>query len=751
VGVRACCEVRVTILNLSTTLTKKEIKCLVSGESADPFTLLGAHQVTLKAGPATAVRALLTGAKGVSVLDLDPDREIEARLIDDKGLFEAVIAGTREISPYRLKVDFGAGLKSIFYDCYSFWPVLTDDDLYLFNQGTNYKIYEKLGAHPMVHQGVRGVFFAVWAPSASRVSLIGDFNQWNGLRHQMRSRGVSGVWELFVPHLSEGLLYKFEIRTQDGTLLIKSDPFAFYFERRPKTAAIVHDLDNFTWTDQEWMAERAAQNPLRRPTAIYEVHLGSWRRRGEDDNRWLTYREAADELIPYVKDMGFNYIQFLPLAEHPFDASWGYQVTGYYAATSRHGTPEDLMHLIDRCHAEGLGVLLDWVPAHFPKDPHALEYFDGTHLFEHSDPRQGLHRDWDTLIFNYGRDEVRNFLTANALFWLDKYHIDGLRVDAVASMLYLDYSREEGEWIPNRYGGRENLEAIEFIKNLNVKIFELFPGVVTIAEESTAWPGVTRPVYLGGLGFMFKWNMGWMHDMLTFMSKEPVHRRFHMDKLTFALLYAFHENFILPLSHDEVVHGKASLLSKMPGDDWQKFANLRLLLGYMYGEPGKKTLFMGAELGQWSEWDHDKGLEWDLLQYEPHQGMQRFVKDLNCVYCSEPAFFEQDFDPGGFDWIDFRDSDANVVSFIRKGKDPDEILVFIFNFTPVPRMDYRVGAPREGFYKEIINSDSAVYGGSNMGLHGGVSAEARPWHNQPCSLCLNIPPLAMLILKPAET
>jgi 1,4-alpha-glucan branching enzyme len=738
-------------LSLSTTLTRIEIKSLVSGESADPFAFLGAHQVTLKTGPATAVRALFPGAKSVNVLDLDADREIEASLIDDKGLFEAVIPGTREFSPYRLKVDFGTGLKSTFYDCYSFLPVLTEDDLYLFNQGNHYKIYEKLGAHPLEHQGVSGVFFAVWAPSAARVSLIGDFNQWNGLRHQMRSRGASGVWELFVPHLSEGLLYKFEIQTRDGTLLIKSDPFAFYFERRPKTAAIVHDLDNFTWTDQEWMAKRAAQNPLSRPAAIYEVHLGSWRRRGEDDNRWLTYREAADELIPYVKDMGFNYIQFMPLAEHPFDASWGYQVTGYYAATSRHGTPEGLMSLIDRCHAEGLGVLLDWVPAHFPKDPHALEYFDGTHLFEHADPRQGLHRDWDTLIFNYGRDEVRNFLTANALFWLDKYHMDGLRVDAVASMLYLDYSREEGAWIPNRYGGRENLEAIKFIKNLNTKVFELFPGVVTIAEESTAWPGVTRPVHLGGLGFMFKWNMGWMHDMLSFMSKDPVHRRFHMNKLTFALLYAFHENFVLPLSHDEVVHGKASLLSKMPGDDWQKFANLRLLLGYMYGEPGKKTLFMGAELGQWSEWDHDKGLEWDLLQYEPHRGMQRFVRDLNRVYCSEPAFFEQDFDPEGFEWIDFRDSDANVVSFLRKGKDPDQVLVFVFNFTPVPRTDYRVGAPREGFYREVINSDSAVYGGSNMGLEGVVPAEARPWHNQPCSLCLNLPPLGMLILKPDET
>jgi len=724
---------------------------LVSGEAGDPFTLLGAHPLKGETGPAVVVRALLPGARSVTVLDLDPDAEIETRRINDQGLFEAVLPGKKEIRPYRLRVDFGTNVPATFYDCYSFSPVLSEDDLYLFNQGNQYRIYDKLGAHPFSHQGVSGVFFAVWAPSATRVSLVGDFNQWNGLRHQMRSRGSSGVWELFVPHLKPGLLYKFEIRTGDGTLLIKSDPFAFHFEKRPKTAAVVHDIEGFPWTDQDWMTERAAQNSLSLPATIYEVHLGSWRRRVEEDNRWLTYEEAADELVPYVKDMGFNYVQFLPLSEHPFDASWGYQVTGYYAPTSRHGTPQDLMYLVDRCHAEGLGVILDWVPAHFPKDPHGLEYFDGTHLYEHADPRQGLQRDWDTLIFNYGRDEVRNFLTANALFWLDKYHFDGLRVDAVASMLYLDYSREEGDWIPNRFGGRENLEAIDFIKNLNTKVFELFPGVVTIAEESTSWPGVTLPVHLGGLGFMYKWNMGWMHDMLTFISKDPVHRRFHMDKLTFALLYAFHENFILPLSHDEVVHGKASLLSKMPGDDWQKLANLRLLLGYMYGEPGKKTLFMGAELGQWSEWSHDKALEWDLLQYEPHKGLQSFVRDLNRVYCSEPALYELDYDPEGFQWIDFRDTDANVVSFIRKGKDPEQILIFVFNFTPVPRMDYRIGAPRPGFYREVINSDSAAYGGSNIGVKGGVTAETRPWHNQPCSLSLNLPPLGMLVLKPTET
>jgi 1,4-alpha-glucan branching enzyme len=730
-----------------TTINPEDADRLVSGQLADPFSVLGAHPVMLENEPGVVVRALLPGARNVTVLDLSPGQETPAILVDTHGLFEAILKGEREIFPYRLKVDFGTNVISTFYDCYSFEPVLTEYDFYLFGQGNHYQIYEKLGAHLWRHQGVAGALFAVWAPSASRVSVVGDFNQWDGRRHQMRSRGSSGIWELFVPHLGQDLLYKFEIRTQKGTLLMKADPFAFRFEKRPKTAAVLHDLDQYNWSDQDWMTSRSERDPLSEPMAIYEVHLGSWRRRVAEDNRWLTYREAAEELIPYVKEMGFNFIEFLPVAEHPFDGSWGYQVTGYYAATSRYGSPEDLMYLVDRCHAEGLGVILDWVPAHFPRDAYALEYFDGTHLYEHADPRQGVQKDWDTLIFNYGRKEVMNFLVANALFWLDKYHVDGLRVDAVASMLYLDYSREKGEWIPNRYGGRENLEAIEFIKTFNSKVYERFPGVVTIAEESTAWPGVTRPVHLGGLGFMFKWNMGWMHDMLTFMSKEPIHRRYHMDKLTFALLYAFHENFMLPLSHDEVVHGKASLLSKMPGDDWQKFANLKLLLGYMYAEPGKKILFMGGELGQWWEWNHDQPLQWDLLQYDSHQGLQRFVKDLNRVYLGEPALYEIDFDPAGFEWIDFRDTDANVVSFIRKGKKPEEILIFAFNFTPVPRHQYRIGAPRPGFYKELINSDAALYGGSNMGLGGGITAQPRPWHGQAYSFNLDLPPLGMLLLK----
>ncbi len=733
-----------------TTLKQHEIERIVKCTLADPFALLGAHPAQVAGEKGVAVRAFLPRARQVEILDLSPQESLKASQIHKDGLFEAWLPGEIELSPYRLRVLFDNGSSALFHDCYSFLPLLKDDDFYLFNQGSHDRIYEKLGAHLFLHQGVSGVLFAVWAPSATRVSVLGDFNQWDGRRHPMRTRGVSGIWEIFIPHLKPGTLYKFEIRTQDGTLLIKSDPFAFAFEKRPRTAGVVMGLEDHEWSDQEWMADRAKGDPLRNPLAIYEVHLGSWKRREKDQGPSLTYREAAEELVAYAKDMGFTHIQFLPLAEHPFDGSWGYQVTGYYAPTSRFGSPADFMYLIDRCHREGLGVILDWVPAHFPRDPHALEYFDGTHLYEHADPRQGEQRDWGTLIFNYGRKEVKNFLIANSLFWLEKYHIDGLRVDAVASMLYLDYSRKQGEWVPNRYGGRENLEAIELIKELNTKIFKFYPGVVTIAEESTAWPGVTRPVHLGGLGFLFKWNMGWMHDMLSFMAQETVYRSYHMDHLTFALLYAFKENFILPLSHDEVVHGKASLLAKMPGDDWQKFANLRLLLGYMYGEPGKKTLFMGGEFGQWSEWNHDQGLEWDLLKYEPHKGIQRFVRDLNRIYREEPALYEQDYDPSGFQWIDFRDATATVVSFLRKEKSADRPLVFVFNFTPVVRESYRIGVPSGGYYRELLNSDALCYGGSNLGMEGGVTADAVPSHGHPYSLHLRIPPLGMLILKPEK-
>lgn len=735
-------------LPLNTTLQPQEIEKIIAATIADPFAFLGAHPLKKGKEKGIVVRAFLPRAQHVEIMDLNPAGPVEASQIHGDGLFEAWLPGVFEIYPYRIRASFDNGSQSLFYDCYGFLPVLGDDDLYLFNQGNHDRIYEKLGAHPFIHQDVSGVLFAVWAPSATRVSVLGDFNQWDGRRHLMRERGVSGIWELFVPHLTAGTLYKFEIRTHDGTLLLKSDPFAFSFEKRPRTAAIVHPIDGYPWTDGDWMEKRTKADTLHQPLAIYEVHLGSWKRRRDQQDRWITYREAADELVAYVKEMKFTHVQFLPIAEHPFDGSWGYQVTGYYAPTSRFGSPEDFMYLVDRCHSEGIGVILDWVPAHFPRDPHALEYFDGTHLYEHADPRQAEHKDWGTLIFNYGRNEVKNFLVANALFWFEKYHIDGLRVDAVASMLYLDYSRKQGEWVPNRYGGRENLEAIAFLRELNTKVFRDYPGVMTIAEESTDWPGVTRPVHLGGLGFLFKWNMGWMHDMLHFMSLDPIHRSYHTENLTFALLYAFNENFILPLSHDEVVHGKASLLSKMPGDNWQKFANLRLLFGYMYGEPGKKTLFMGGEFGQWTEWDHDLELDWELLRHQPHAGLQQYVRDLNTLYRREPALYEQDYDPSGFQWIDFRNSGSTVISFLRKAVSSDVPLVFIFNFTPVPRENYRIGVPVEAFYREILNSDSALYGGSNVGLAGGQPSEPVPSHGFSQSLNLTLPPLGMLILKP---
>ena len=730
------------------TMHPREIESILNCVLADPFSLLGAHPTELRGKKGSVVRIFLPHARQIEILDLNPAGPVKAKLVHQDGLFEAWLPGVLKVFPYRLKAFFDNGSQSLFYDCYAFLPFLEDDDLYLYNQGTHDRIYDKLGSHPVDHQGVAGVLFAVWAPSASRVSVVGDFNQWDGRRHPMRERGVSGIWELFIPHLNAGIRYKFELRAQDGTLLTKSDPFAFFFEKRPRTAAIVQTVDGFPWADQEWMKARSSRNMLKEPLAVYEVHLGSWRRSGDQEKSWLTYREIAEELVRYVKEMGFTHVQFLPVAEHPFDGSWGYQVTGYYAPTSRFGSPQDFMYLVNRLHREEIGVILDWVPAHFPRDPHALEFFDGTHLYEHADPKRAEHKDWGTLIFNYGRNEVRNFLIANALFWFEKYHVDGLRVDAVASMLYLDYSKKEGEWIPNRYGGRENLEAIALLQELNRKLFRDYPGAITIAEESTAWPGVTRPVHLGGLGFLFKWNMGWMHDMLRFMSLDPIHRSYHTENLTFALLYAYHENFILPLSHDEVVHGKASLLSKMPGDDWQKFANLRLLLGYMYGEPGKKTLFMGGEFGQWSEWNHDSELEWHLLNYPPHAGLQQYVKDLNALYRREPALYERDYDQSGFQWIDFRNGGSTVISFMRKQHSFEDPLLFVFNFTPVPRENYRIGVPVHAFYREIINSDSALYGGSNVGLTGGRKSDPIPEHGFSHSLNLTLPPLGMVVLKP---
>ena len=631
---------------------------------------------------------------------------------------------------------------------YQFPQILTEFDLHLIGEGTHYKNYEKLGAHVREVKGVNGVHFAVWAPNAEAVSVIGDFNKWDGNSHKMRMLGSSGIWEIFIPGLSEAEIYKFNIKSKSGEVLEKADPYAFSSEIRPKSASIVYDIDKYTWNDAKWLSEREHHNALDAPISMYEVHLGSWMRVPEDGNRYLTYRELAKKLAEYVKEMGYTHVQLMPVTEYPLDASWGYQTIGYFAPTSRFGKPEEFMYFVDYMHQNGIGIILDWVPAHFPKDGHGLARFDGTCLYEHADPRKGEHQDWGTLIFNYGRNEVRNFLLSNALFWLDKYHIDGLRVDAVASMIYLDYSRQPGEWIPNQYGGNENLEAIDFLKRFNEVLHSTHPGVLTIAEESTAWTGVSRPTYLGGLGFSLKWNMGWMNDTLRYFSKDPIHRKYEHDNLTFSLLYAFTENFILVLSHDEVVHGKRSLLDKMPGDFQQRFANLRALYGYMYGHPGKKLLFMGGEIGQWWEWNHYESVHWHLLQYESHHGLQRYVRDLNRLYQSEPALYEVDFDYHGFEWIDFRDAEGSIISFIRRGKNPEDFLVFVYNFTPVARMGYRVGVPKGGFYKEVMNSDSGSYWGGNMGNFGGIWADEMPWHGRAASLSLTIPPLSMVVMKP---
>jgi 1,4-alpha-glucan branching enzyme len=727
----------------------------LSGRIADPFSVLGARPARRRDRSGgrdqsgVLFRTCLPDAVEVTAV-MEGGREVPMAPQGDLGsphghFFEAFGTFDHDFEPYRLRVVYKSGEGATFYDAYSFRPVLGELDLFLWNQGNHYQIYRKLGAHPMVHQGVPGVHFAVWAPSARRVGLVGDRDFWDGRRLPMRPRGSSGVWELFAPHFRPGDRYKFEITTGGSEILLKADPMGFLMERRPATASVVFDLDRYRWGDGDWMAARAKADRLAEPMSVYECHLGSWRRR--PDGEWLSYREAADQLVPYLQDVGFNWLELMPLSEHPLDASWGYQVSGYYAITSRFGTPDDFRYLVDRCHQAGIGIILDWVPAHFPRDGFALEWFDGTHLYEHADPRQGAHEDWGTLVFNYGRNEVKNFLVANALFLCDAYHVDGLRVDAVASMLYLDYSRNEGGWIPNRYGGRENLEAIEMLKTLNTKIYELFPGAMTIAEESTAFPAVSRPVHLGGLGFMLKWNMGWMHDMLDFMSKDPIYRRYNMDRLTFALLYAFHENFCLPLSHDEVVYGKRSLLGKMPGDEWRRFANLRLLLGYMFSEPGKKLLFMGGEFGQVNEWDHASQLSWELLDRPGHRGILNFIRDLNALYRGEPALHQRDCDWRGFEWVDFRDHDATVVSFLRHGREPSEPVLLVFNFTPVPRRGYRLGVPSPGWWRELMNSDSGLYGGSDLGLGGGAASEPIESHGHPQSLSLTLPPLGFLALK----
>ncbi len=624
---------------------------------------------------------------------------------------------------------------------------LSEQDLFLFNEGTHREIYNHLGAHCAEIDGKQGTCFAVWAPNACEVSLIGDFNGWDNQVNPMVPRGNSGIWETFVEGLGPGSIYKYFIRSSvNGHCVRKADPYAFHAETPPKTASVVWNLD-YEWNDGEWMRKRVEGNALEKPISIYEMHLGSWRCSPDDGHRPLTYRELASELVEYLTRMGFTHVEFMPVMEHPFGGSWGYQLTGYFAPTSRYGTPQDFMYLIDRLHQSGIGVILDWVPSHFTTDEHGLGLFDGTHLYEHADPRQGFHPDWSSYIFNYGRKEVVGFLISSALFWMDKYHVDGLRVDAVASMLYLDYSRQEGEWVPNEFGGRENLQAIEFMKQMNLAVYRNFPGVQTYAEESTSWPMVSRPVYVGGLGFGFKWDMGWMHDTLEYFSRDPVHRKFHQNNLTFRMLYAFQENFVLPLSHDEVVHGKGSLVSKMPGDDWQKFANLRILLGFMFAQPAKKLLFMGGEFGQWSEWVNEKSLDWHLVDFPLHSSLQSWVADLNRLYRGEPALHEKDVRPDGYEWVDSGDNEQSIISILRKGNEPGVYVLAVCNLTPVPRYKYRLGVPEEGFWKELLNSDSTCYGGSGQGNLGGVEAEGISSHGRPYSLVLTLPPLSVVFLK----
>ena len=625
---------------------------------------------------------------------------------------------------------------------------LSDYDVHLWSEGRHHRAYEKLGAHLIQRDGVTGTQFAIWAPSARSVSVVGDFNGWHAASNPMNSTGSSGIWECFIPSLGQGALYKYSITSHHNDYRVdKADPYGFAAEIRPQTASKVWELSGYEWGDRHWMAHRGGNNALGAPISIYEVHLGSWRRVPEEGNRWLTYRELAPLLADYAHHMGYTHVELLPVMEHPFDGSWGYQPVGYFAPTSRFGTPQDFMYLIDTLHQRGLGVILDWVPAHFPRDEHGLAYFDGTHLYEHADPRLGEHQDWGTFIFNYGRNEVSNFLISNALFWLDKYHIDGLRVDAVASMIYLDYSRKAGQWMPNRYGGRENLDALAFLRRLNESVYAEYPDTMTIAEESTAWPQVSRPTYVGGLGFGYKWDMGWMHDTLEYFALDPIHRKYHHNRLTFRQVYAFSENFTLPLSHDEVVHGKRSLLSKMPGDDWQKFANLRLLYGYQFIQPGKKLQFMGCEFGQWREWNHDSSLDWHLLDQARHLALQRWVRDLNTCYRGEPALHQLDCDAAGFEWIDANDSQVSVISLLRKGTQPDDIAAIVCNFTPVPQHNYRIGIPEGGRWEEILNSDATLYGGSGQGNIGGVNAAPVSCHGRPYLLSITVPPLGMVILK----
>jgi 1,4-alpha-glucan branching enzyme len=719
-----------------------ELNVFLAGAHPDPFRILGPHRV----GDDLVVRVFRPDAKEVAIILEGKEQRFAADRLRPEGFFQATLPETKRTCSYQIHLTGWDGSTAVVRDPYCYGLIMGEVDLHLFAEGNHLRLYDQFGAHLRKIGDDDGVYFAVWAPNAQRVSVVGDFNGWDGRVNPMRRLLGSGVWELFLPGVGEGAHYKFEIRTPRGALLLKADPFGLFSQHGKETSSMVYNLDRYQWSDREWMEARPARKLQTSPISIYEVHLGSWRRRADEQNRSLSYLELSETLIPYVLEMGYTHIELMPIAEHPFEGSWGYQVTNYFAPTSRFGTPDEFRHFVDACHQAGIGVIMDWVPAHFPKDAHALAEFDGTDLYEHADPRQGEHQDWGTLIFNFGRNEVRNFLIANALFWLDKYHIDGLRVDAVASMLYLDYSRKAGEWIANAFGGRENLDAVFFLKRFNEVCYERFPGIMTIAEESTAWPGVTQPTYLGGLGFGFKWNMGWMHDFLHYMALDPIFRRFHHNSITFSLMYAYAEHFVLVLSHDEVVHGKRSLLNKMPGDEWQQFANLRMFLAWMYGHPGKKLLFMGGEFGQRREWNHDRELDWELTNLPKHDGLRRLVQHLNYVYKNEAALWDCDDTHEGFEWIDFHDSENSVVAFMRRSRDGG-VIVFAVNATPMVRHGYRLGVPLAGFYREIINTDAETYGGSNIGNMGGFEAEDFPWQGRTHSLMISLPPLAVVAFK----
>ncbi len=724
---------------------------IINVESSDPFSILGMHlesrisKKTKKSGNAIVIRVFMPNIKDSWIVDNKSKKKFKMDRVGESDLFEKVFLRRKNFFKYHILFENGEGHQWTIEDPYRFLPTIGEIDIHLLKEGTHYNSYNVLGAQFKEMDGINGVSFIVWAPSAKRVSVIGNFNSWDGRVHQMRN--IDGFWQIFIPNLVEGELYKYEIKTQSGELLQKQDPYAFFIESAPKTASIVKKVD-YNWTDSDWLKRRGAVNALDAPINIYELHLGSWKR--DDNNVFLNYRDIAHEVVSYVKDMGYTHIELLPITEHPFYGSWGYQVTGYFAPTSRYGSPEDFAYFVDYCHKNDIAVILDWVPAHFPKDEHGLAKFEGTALYEHEDPRQGEHKDWGTLIFNFGRYEVKNFLIGSALFWLDKYHLDGLRVDAVASMLYLDYSRNDGEWIPNKHGGRENLEAIEFLKTFNETVYKYFPDTMTIAEESTSWPSVSRPIYSGGLGFGYKWNMGWMHDILDYMKQDTIYRKYHQSALTFSLWYAFHENFMLALSHDEVVHGKGSLINKMSGDTWQKLANLRLLYLYMYTHPGKKLTFMGMDIAQWREWNHDTGLDWFQLDEPQYAKFNYFVKDLNHFYKKQNSLFELDFVDSGFKWIDFKDSDQSIVSYIRFSKDKKEKLIVVLNFTPVVRENYRVGVPDSGDYEIVLNSDSEYYGGSNVGNSNVIKSQRVFWQEQHNMLEVTIPPLGGVILKIVE-